>query len=134
LVGKGLFTARVKGEALRSMKAPGTAYSDPSLGKDPQPDHMDRYYTGQSDSQGVHVNSGIPNRAFYLAATAIGGKVWESAGQIWFKAWTQGGLQPWCQFEHFVAAVMRKAQELAGNQSSWVDACRNAFATVGMLR
>src|SRR5574341_2135080 len=40
LIGAGLFTANVRGVALRSMKAPGTAYNDPVLGKDPQPAHM----------------------------------------------------------------------------------------------
>ena len=64
------------------MKAPGTAYDDPKLGKDPQPAHMDDYVDTFSDNGGVHINSGIPNKAFYLAATAIGGKAWEKAGQF----------------------------------------------------
>ena len=37
LIGAGLFTARVHGVALRSMKAPGTAFDDPVLGHDEQP-------------------------------------------------------------------------------------------------
>jgi Zn-dependent metalloprotease len=40
LIGEGLFTANVNGQGIRSMKAPGTAYDDPVLGKDPQPAHM----------------------------------------------------------------------------------------------
>lgn len=79
LIGAGLLTASVKGVALRSMKAPGTAYDDWMLGKDPQPDHMSKYDTTTSDNGGVHINSGIPNKAFYLAATAIGGKAWEKS-------------------------------------------------------
>ena len=55
--------------ALRSMKAPGTAYDDPVLGKDPQPAHMRNFVHTNQDNGGVHINSGIPNRAFYLAAT-----------------------------------------------------------------
>ena len=55
------------------MKAPGTAYDDPVLGKDPQPAHMDDFVETDQDNGGVHINSGIPNHAFYLAATAIGG-------------------------------------------------------------
>src|SRR5215470_3819417 len=71
LIGAGLFTSRVHGVALRSMKAPGTAYDDPLLGgKDPQPAHMSNYDHRTSDHGGVHVNSGIPNHAFYLAAVA----------------------------------------------------------------
>ena len=49
------------------MKAPGTAYDDPLLGRDPQPAHM-RDNVHQSDNGGVHVNSGIPNHAFCLGA------------------------------------------------------------------
>ena len=37
------------------------------------------------DDGGVHINSGIPNRAFYLAATEIGGYAWEKAGRIWYE-------------------------------------------------
>ena len=59
------------------MKAPGTAYDDPLVGKDPQPAHMDDYVETIRDNGGVHINSGIPNRAFYLAATEIGGYAWE---------------------------------------------------------
>lgn len=90
-VGKGLFKpARLKSMSLRSMSAPGTAYDDPELGKDPQPDHMRDYKrlpkTEAGDWGGVHVNSGIPNRAFYLAAVAIGKPAWEVAGRIWYIA------------------------------------------------
>jgi Zn-dependent metalloprotease len=47
------------------MKAPGTAYDDPTLGKDPQPAHMKNIYKGTADHGGVHINSGIPNHAFF---------------------------------------------------------------------
>ncbi|MGW7595389.1 M4 family metallopeptidase, partial [Streptomyces rubiginosohelvolus] len=73
LIGAGLLTDRVTGVALRSMKAPGTAYDDDVLGKDPQPGTMDDYVHTSRDNGGVHINSGIPNHAFYLAATALGG-------------------------------------------------------------
>ena len=60
LIGEGLFTDRVKGVALRSMKAPGTAYDDPDLGRDPQPATMDGYvdlpHDGDHDNGGVHTN------------------------------------------------------------------------------
>ncbi len=86
LIGEGLFTSRVKGVALRSMKEPGSAYDDPVLGKDPQPGHMRDYVQTSEDNGGVHINSGIPNHAFYLMATAIGGYAWEKAGKIWYIA------------------------------------------------
>ncbi len=68
LIGEGLFTDQVQGAALRSMKAPGTAYDDDVLGKDPQPDSMDTYVRTSADNGGVHINSGIPNKAFYVVA------------------------------------------------------------------
>src|ERR1051325_9093022 len=40
LIGAGLLAKGIQGVALRSMKAPGTAYDDPNLRRDPQPDHM----------------------------------------------------------------------------------------------
>ncbi len=86
LIGEGLFTPQVKGVALRSMKEPGTAYNDPVLGKDPQPAHMRDYVNTSEDNGGVHINSGIPNHAFYLMAVAIGGFAWEKTGMIWYVA------------------------------------------------
>src|SRR5690242_7008215 len=71
LIGAGLLAPSVNGVALRSMKEPGTAYDDPELGTDPQPGNMSGYVHTHSDNGGVHINSGIPNRAFYLAAAAI---------------------------------------------------------------
>lgn len=86
LVGPGLFT-NPKNRALRDMLNPGKAYDDPNVGKDPQPDHYDRRYKGSSDNGGVHINSGIPNKAFALFAKAVGGYAWKSAaGKIWFAA------------------------------------------------
>ena len=86
LIGATLLTKKVKGVALRSMKAPGTAYDDPVLGKDPQPAHMKGYVQTMEDNGGVHINSGIPNNAFYRLAVALGGFAWEKAGRIWYEA------------------------------------------------
>ena len=76
------------------MKAPGTAYDDDVLGKDPQPDSMDGYVRTSADNGGVHINSGIPNRAFCLVATALGGNAWDAPGQIWYETLTGGTLSP----------------------------------------
>jgi Zn-dependent metalloprotease len=81
LIGAGLLAAGVDGVALRSMAAPGTAYDDERLGgRDPQPAHMDDFVETTADNGGVHINSGIPNKAFQLAATGIGGTSWGGAG------------------------------------------------------
>jgi Zn-dependent metalloprotease len=90
-IGNKLFKpARLRKMSLRNMKAPGTAYDDPELGRDPQPAHMKDYKelpnTDLGDWGGVHVNSGIPNHAFYRAAVAIGKPAWEAAGKIWYIA------------------------------------------------
>ncbi|MEA3462765.1 MAG: M4 family metallopeptidase, partial [Bacteroidota bacterium] len=79
LIGEGLFTVNVDAEGIRSMKAPGTAYDDPLLGRDPQPGHMNDYVDTTSDNGGVHINSGIPNKAFYKVAVELGGYAWEKA-------------------------------------------------------
>ncbi|BBE24050.1 hypothetical protein MN0502_29330 [Arthrobacter sp. MN05-02] len=57
LVGAGIFTAQVQGSALRSLRAPGTAYDDDVLGRDPQPATMADYVETTSDNGGVHINS-----------------------------------------------------------------------------
>ena len=82
------------------------------LGKDPQSDHMDDYVDTTDDNGGVHINSGIPNRAFHLAATAIGGSSAEGAGQIWYAALT-GGRSRRTDFAAFAAATVAAAGEHA---------------------
>jgi Zn-dependent metalloprotease len=130
LIGEGLFTPQVEGLALRSMKAPGTAYDDDVLGKDPQPDSMDSYVRTSADNGGVHVNSGIPNRAFCLVAQALGGNAWEAPGQIWYETLTGGSLPPTATFSVFAKATAASARELFGAESAEHDAVRRAWETV----
>jgi Zn-dependent metalloprotease len=132
LIGEGLFTPKVKGMALRSMKSPGTAYDDPVLGKDPQPADMSGFYTGTDDDGGVHINSGIPNRAFYLAATAIGGFAWEKAGLIWYTA-LRDRLRHDASFATAAAALVGVARELFGENGGEQRAVSDAWTVVGVL-
>ncbi len=111
LIGEGIFVPAIQARALRDMAAPGTAYDDPTLGEDPQVGHMADFVHSQDDNGGVHLNSGIPNRAFQLAATAIGGTSLEGAGQIWYAALTTGSLQPNSDFVDFAAATIAAAGE-----------------------
>ena len=104
LIGEGIFTDAVQGEALRSLTAPGTAYDDDVLGRDPQPAHMDDYVVTSDDNGGVHINSGIPNHAFYLAARQLGGHAWERAGLIWYRTLTSGTVSPTADFTRVRAA------------------------------
>ncbi|MDQ0677846.1 Zn-dependent metalloprotease [Arthrobacter pascens] len=130
LIGEGLFTSQVEGSALRSMKAPGTAYDDDVLGKDPQPDSMDSYVRTSADNGGVHINSGIPNRAFYLVAEAVGSNAWEAPGRIWYDALTAGSLPAGATFSVFARATAASAVDLFGSGSAEHDAVRQAWETV----
>ena len=134
LIGAGLFTKKVKGKALRSMKAPGTAYDDPILGRDPQPDNYAAFVRTQSDNGGVHINSGIPNRAFYLTAAAIGGNAWDAAGRIWYETLRDRDLRANATFLQFAMLTERNAIRLFGRGSSEATAVRNAWATVGVAQ
>jgi Zn-dependent metalloprotease len=125
LVGQGIFLPGIDARALRDMAHPGTAYDDPTLGKDPQVGDMKDYVHTTDDNGGVHTNSGIPNRAFYLAATAIGGHAWEGAGQIWYAALTGGQVTADTDFAGFAAATVAAAGEHA-------DAIRGAWTQVGV--
>lgn len=137
LIGEGLFTSKVKGVALRSMKAPGTAYDDPVLGKDPQPADMDGYadlpHDADHDNGGVHTNSGIPNRAFYLAATGIGGTSWEGAGAVWYDVLTSSGIPKDLDFAGFAQRTVDAAAARFGASSAAVTAVREAWETVKVL-
>lgn len=131
LVGAGLFTKRVHGAAIRSMKAPGTAYDDLVLGKDPQPSHMRGFVRTELDNGGVHINSGIPNYAFYLVSVALGGKAWELSGKIWYRALTTK-LRPQAKFADCAAATIAAAAELHGEGSEPVKVVKGAWLDVGV--
>jgi hypothetical protein len=133
LIGAGLFTAAVKGQALRSMKAPGTAYDDPRLGKDPQPATMSGYIETSDDNGGVHLNSGIPNHAFYLAAVGIGGNAWEGAGRVWYDVLTGGALAPDADFSAFAAATVAAAGRRFGEGSAQQQAVAKAWSDVEVV-
>ncbi|EWT00374.1 peptidase M4, partial [Intrasporangium oryzae NRRL B-24470] len=133
LVGAELFTPSVRGRALRDMQHPGTAYNDPRLGTDPQPASMDGYVDTVDDNGGVHINSGIPNRAFVLAALAIGGNAWEDAGAIWYAAVSGDGIRADCDFATFADLTVRAAVSRHGDGSPQHTAVRDAWAAVGVL-
>jgi Zn-dependent metalloprotease len=131
LVGDEIMAEDLYGEALRSMAHPGTAYDNPIMGKDPQPAHMKDYYAGPLDNQGVHINSGIPNRAFYLTALEIGT---DAAGLIWY-----AGLQnlwPTANFLDAAGVLAAQARILARDEMvdrNAAQTVRSAFREVGVL-
>ena len=132
LIGAELLMPNVKGEALRSLKAPGTAYDDPVIGKDPQPATMKDYVQTPDDDGGVHINSGIPNHAFYLAAVAIGGFGWETAGKIWYETLTNR-LRRDSDFADCADKTIAAASDLFGKEGREENAVREAWKAVGVL-
>jgi Zn-dependent metalloprotease len=132
LVGAELLTPQVQGVALRSMKAPGTAFNDPLLGKDPQPDHMNKYVKTLEDNMGVHINSGIPNKAFYLVAKALGGNAWDTAGPIWYQTITSPALRPRATFRTFAQITMSSARQVFPGDGTVEAAVRDSWAQVGL--
>jgi hypothetical protein len=116
------------------MKAPGTAYDNDLIGKDPQPDNMSAYVhlpeTDAGDNGGVHINSGIPNKAFYLTAIGIGGNAWEAPGHIWYESLKASN--PKTQFQDFADTTCAKAGELYRVGSAEQRAVLSAWRGVGI--
>jgi Zn-dependent metalloprotease len=134
LIGKGVFTPGTADDALRSMKEPGKAYNNQILGRDPQPDHMSKYVhqpdNPAGDNGGVHINSGIPNKAFYLASIRIGGHAWEAPGHIWYAALKASSQTT--EFQAFADLTYLQAGLLYGEQSTEQQAVLSAWKEVGI--
>jgi Zn-dependent metalloprotease len=126
LIGEGLFADPRGGKALRSMKDPGSAHE-----RDRQPEHMRDYVNTIEDNGGVHINSGIPNKAFYLAATEIGGFAGDKAARVWYAALRDPRLKPNAKFVDFAQLTFLNAWNLfpAGREAEIV---RDAWAQVGV--
>jgi Zn-dependent metalloprotease len=129
--------------ALRDMRAPGTAFKNTPFGDDMQPANMANYVNlpddgdPRNDAGGVHINSGIPNHAFYLVATALGGSSWEQAGPIWYATLLDSTLHDYANapdganfnscFPFFAQLTCDHALELFGSdvqakvRQAWVD-------------
>lgn len=129
LIGEGLLAPTIHGRALRSMSAPGTAYDDPLIGKDPQPAHMRDYYFGPEDQGGVHINSGIPNRVFWRVAKTLGGPAWKVAGRIWWRAFTRM-LMARATFADAARATIEAAGSVA--DAAAARTVRDAWAEAGV--
>jgi Zn-dependent metalloprotease len=131
LIGADLFNSKINGKALRSMKEPGTAYDDSTIGRDPQPGHMKNYQDIDSDNGGVHINSGIPNKAFYLLAMELGGYSWEKAGKIWYVT-LRDKLRERSNFNMAARFTFETAGELYGRRSKEQNAVKKAWSSVGI--
>jgi Zn-dependent metalloprotease len=132
LIGAEVWTPGIDMDALRSMKDPGNAYDNPLVGKDPQPAHMRDFVDTLSDNGGVHINSGIPNKAFYNAATKLTGHSWDRAGRIWYASLLDPTIKPTASFMRFARTSVRVAGRLFGPESDEVKAVRESWQDVGL--
>jgi len=132
LIGAGLFTDVVQARALRSMSAPGTAYDDALLGRDPQPAHMRDFMDTHEDNGGVHINSGIPNKAFHLLATRLGGPAWDKAGRIWYDTLCDTRLTAQADFLTFATLTADNALRRYGSGSLEHQTVMAAWQDVGV--
>ncbi|WP_281543253.1 M4 family metallopeptidase [Maribacter aestuarii] len=127
LIGDTVVTEQFPGVAIRSLKAPGTANDF-----DRQPDHMDNYYSGSADNQGVHINSGIPNKAFYLCCMEIG---LDESALIWFE--TLKALWRTADFYDMLDVILITAERLQSDGKvcdTAVEAVTAGFAAVGLVK
>jgi hypothetical protein len=130
LVGEDVYTPGIAGDALRSMQDPNMGL--PSTHPNWQPAHMNEYVELPNDPQhdhgGVHVNSGIPNKAFYNAASVIGRS---KAGIIWYRALTVY-LTNNSQFVDARNACLNSAKDFFGQGSTEYNAVASGFSAVGI--
>jgi hypothetical protein len=128
LIGGGIWKDNINGKALRDMVNPGTAYNDPAIGKDPQPADMEHYKVTTKDKGGVHLNSGIPNRAFASFAKSVGGYAWDDPGHIWFEARKNAGSDP--SFAQFAFQTVEAAKSMG--KSDLIPKLEAAWNLVGV--
>ena len=101
-------------------------------GTDPQPKHYrDRVRIPDPDIAS-HLNSGIPNHAFYLVATALGGQAWERAGQIWYDTLRDPKLRPGSNFVAFARSTVRSAVRHIGADGEEAEAVKAGWEQVGV--
>ena len=134
LMGNELMGPALKGTA-RAFRVfdEGKAYQNhPILGTDPQPKHIRHKYTGSADNGGVHINSGIPNHAFYRVAKTLGGNSWGATGQIWYE--TLRSLRPDSDFRHCAETCVEIARRKYGSSSNEERAVIEGWQAVGLLQ
>jgi Zn-dependent metalloprotease len=128
LMGEICMTGRFKGKAIRSMKAPG----DTAMVLSAQPDHMSKLYKGTGDNGGVHVNSGIPNYAFYLVSMEI---TTQAAAKLWFAALQL--LKPTSKFTDLYKALTRATKKMVAENklpTTTQSSIDKAFKKVGIIK
>jgi Zn-dependent metalloprotease len=138
-IGEQAYTPATPGDALRHMDNPHAA-GNGGYTSDDDPDHYSERYTGTADSGGVHINSGIGNKAFYLVAaggthhlsgvttTGIGTG---DAGRIWYRALTVY-MTSSTNFSGARTATLNAATDLFGSTSAQYNSTATAWCAVGV--
>ena len=85
---------------------------------------------GYVDGGDVHTNSGIPNRAFAVTATTLGGNSWDAAGPIWYAALRDPNLSPSATFSDFARVTVKHARQMYGTGSPQEQAVAAGWETV----
>lgn len=93
-----------------------------------QPAHTDDWVETCSDGEGVHTNSGIPNKAYYNIATAIGK---DKSERIFYRTLTVY-LDINSSLEDARAAALQSAMDLYGDGSAEYTSVHNGFDAVGL--
>lgn len=115
--------------ALRNLKNPHNGAVQGDFGNGFQPKKYSERFTGPEDNGGVHINSGIPNHAYYLFASnsAVGT---EKAEKVFYRALTMYMTKS-SQFVDARVATVQAAQDLYGDTE--VAALRSAWDQVEVL-
>jgi thermolysin len=137
-IGEDCFTPDVPGDGLRHMDDPH-AVADGGFTADDDPDHYSERYTGPLDNGGVHINSGIPNKAFFLLSEGgthhLGGSMagigHDKAGQVWYRALTTY-MSVFTNFARARTATINAAGDLYGDGSAEQSAVCQAWTLVGV--
>ncbi|MEJ2731992.1 MAG: M4 family metallopeptidase [Anaerolineae bacterium] len=93
-----------------------------------QPAHTDDWVETCSDNEGVHTNSGIPNKAYYNIATAMGK---DKAERIFYRTLTIY-LSVNSSLEDTRAAALQSATDLYGSGSAEYTSVFDGFDAVGL--
>ncbi|MBK9214761.1 MAG: M4 family metallopeptidase [Chloracidobacterium sp.] len=138
-IGEQSYTPATSGDALRYMDNPHLA-GNGGFTSDDDPDHYSERYTGSSDNGGVHINSGIANHAFYLAANGgthhrsgvtVTGMGTTDAARIWYRALTVY-MTSSTNFSGARTAMLNAATDLFGSSSTQYAATATAWCAVGV--
>lgn len=138
-IGEQSYTPATAGDALRYMDNPHLA-GNGGFTTDDDPDHYSERYTGTADSGGVHINSGIANKAFYLASVGgthhlsgvtVTGMGTADAARIWYRALTVY-MTSSTNFAGARTATINAANDLFGSTSAQATTIATTWCAVGV--